>query len=61
MPLKTVEEHNEEVRTARFLAQYTGIACPECDSEMKWTGAAMMSAPPRRGVSCACGYKGSVL
>lgn len=61
MTLKTVEEHDEEVRRARDSAKSTGVSCPRCGSELKESGVVMMSFPPRRGVACDCGYVGSVL
>jgi hypothetical protein len=60
MTLKSIEEHNTKMKEMREAAQMSGIACPSCELELKWTHMTMMSSPPRRGVQCRCGWSGSV-
>ena len=58
--LKSIEQHNKEARDAKNAAEKTGIACPSCGEELKWTCQQFLSIPPRRGVACSCGWAGSV-
>ena len=60
MTLKTIEQHNDEVALVRKVAALSGIACPSCSENLRWTQTAFFSMPPRRGVSCACGWSGQV-
>lgn len=60
--LKTVDEHNAEVRKRREEMSMTGILCPACEKrELKWDNiSCFTSYPPQRGVYCMCGYRGYV-
>ena len=63
--MKSLKEHEEE-----FQKQYnpskqwmpTGIACPECGSELEYdTTILLLSNPPQRRVRCSnCNYVGSM-
>jgi hypothetical protein len=63
-PLKTVDEHNEDVHRKRQERQrillLTGVACPACGKEMEWegmTGISLMIYPQRNieRAKCECG------
>jgi len=58
--LKTIQQHNDEVAAVRKKAELSGIACPSCDENLRWTQTTTFSMPPRRGVSCECGWSGQV-
>lgn len=59
--LKTVDEHNAEVRAAREAARHSGILCPACrQRELLWGDTALSSYPPLRRVFCTCGFQGGV-
>jgi len=60
MTLKTIQQHNDEVAAVRDAMQMSGIACPYCDKNLRWTQTTALSMPPRRGVSCECGWSGQV-
>tara|TARA_B100000745_G_scaffold298065_1_gene246057 strand:+ start:1299 stop:1505 length:207 start_codon:yes stop_codon:yes gene_type:complete len=63
MKLKTIEEHNAEVRRLYKKEHLlTGIACPHCENELQYIdNTLLLSSPPQKRVTCfECGYKGSV-
>ncbi len=63
VPLKTLEEHNEE-RRPQPRDLLTGIACPECGVEVleSFPGTMLMSMPPQMQIHCPeCDWRGVCL
>jgi hypothetical protein len=60
MTLKSIEQHNTEIKAQREAAAMSGIECSSCGLELRWTKTMLLSHPPRRGVECSCGWSGSV-
>ena len=64
VPLKTLEEHNEERRPQPQDKYPTGIACPECGEEAmeSYPGTILTSMPPQKQIHCPeCGWAGACL
>ncbi len=64
VPLKTLEEHNEERRLKPQDSVPTGIACPKCGVELSVSnpGWLLMSLPAQKHIHCpACGWCGTCL
>ena len=57
MTLKSIKEHEDEVRRI-YNTYYSGIACPNCGTELQFEGrGVMLSSPPQKNVKCFnCGY-----
>jgi len=65
MVLKSLEEHNEEMRK-RYKDWFNypkpnGLACPKCGEELIDSDAVTLSSyPPRKNIHCSiCPFKGS--
>ena len=62
--LKSLKAYNHDRRKAFFESDPTGIACPICDSEVKfvWLGVIFNGLPAQRGIGCQyCGWVGSCI
>jgi DNA-directed RNA polymerase subunit RPC12/RpoP len=57
--LKTIQEHNDERLDAARAKEWTGVACPECSSEMRWSGGGIqLTSPPKRWAVCSeCNHR----
>jgi hypothetical protein len=64
MPLKTLEEYNQqkqEEHKKSLTPRGNGIACPKCDREMRTEySIILLSDPTQCHVYCECGFKGSI-
>lgn len=61
--MKTLEEHNEEIRKRQYSTK-NGIECPSCGGELddNSIGILYLSSPPQCDVKCFyCGYVGKRL
>lgn len=60
MALKSVEEHNTQRRKENEEAKEnmakTGVACPKCGEELRWSGLGSMSViwPPKNTQQANC-------
>lgn len=65
--MKSIEEHNREALLRHANANEhigSGIQCPHCGDEMKYTnpGVVLASYPPQKRVECfSCNYATTVL
>lgn len=66
--LKTIEEHDEEMRKKfkekRESPFKTGVECPECKIELRYIDphSTLMSYPPRKAVCCPnCGHQTTII
>jgi len=60
--MKSLEEHNREIKNKRNFSKKNGIACPKCGKELFDTDPliTLMSSPPQKDVHCNyCDYKGT--
>lgn len=62
--MKTLDEHDQERRKYHRINRLAepepnGIACPDCGAELVDTNPTitLMSLPPRKYVSCQCGFQ----
>jgi hypothetical protein len=65
MPLKSLNEWNEERRTGHARVgtpgpRHNGIACPKCGKELFDSDptTTLASSPPQKNVHCECGFVG---
>lgn len=62
--LKTIAEHNSEVRRKHQQKDATGIEWPHCSIELRFTspGLKLLSSPPQMDVKCfECGYTDRIM
>lgn len=66
--LKTLEEARDEAeevarrrRETEKASHLTGIACPGCGKEMRWTNTFFLTAPPKRQMYCYSCQKSETL
>lgn len=62
--MKTIEEHNKSRMAVYELDDRSGIQCPHCGSEMKYSEPSVLklSHPPQKHVRCdGCKYTTTVI
>lgn len=60
--LKSIEEHNKDILDKYNSHYKTGVACPNCGTELQFiTNIEYMSNPPQKDVQCYnCAYLGRI-